>query len=303
MRGVLRYWFNSDGGKGLPLTRPLASRFELAFSWLRVLFFLTTKRGCAASCVPHDGRRGIAVATEACRLRAPSRRVVRPSGSPRGPVTKTRVARHENLQASRREHENPLVSARTNQSQKSGIDESLRFCSNEWQASPARQAIIAKPTWRQMAVPSRHSNCQSRSREKRGRRISILAMPCMRSFTLVTCSFDKAAQAFSCNRPTGVTVFVSRSAFVTGMRGEPERLATRRCRRTKPQGFGCGGKDASPVGRNARRHADPVRGSEVWGQRPHQKWTAPIVEAVRHRFHSEHLLAVAKRADALAGAL
>ena len=92
-------------GKRAPLPFRVASRQSAGFSWLRVLFFLTTKRGCAASCVPHDGRRGIAVATEACRLRAPSRRIVRPSGSPRVPVTKARVARHENLPASRREHE------------------------------------------------------------------------------------------------------------------------------------------------------------------------------------------------------
>jgi hypothetical protein len=286
---------------------------------------------------PRTVRGGIAQARLA---HSPSSRGLKAAPSPRAAgvcanpvgfavahVTKARVARHENLPASRREHENPSASARTNQSQQLGIDESLRFCSNEWQASPARQAIIAKPTWRQMAVSSRHCNCQSRSREKRGRRISILAMPCMRSFPLVTCSFDKAAQAFSCNRPTGVQVFVSRSAFVTGMRGEPERLATRRCRRAKPQGFGCGGKDATPVGRNARRRADPVRGSGVWDvpqkrmrfegqvakqrrrraqaptQCPHQKRTTSFVEAVRHRFHSEYLLATAKRAEPLGGAL
>ena len=57
------------------------------------MFFLTTNRGCAASGVPPDGRRGITVVLEAWRLRAPSRRVVRPSGSPRIPVTKARVPR------------------------------------------------------------------------------------------------------------------------------------------------------------------------------------------------------------------
>ena len=80
-----------------------------------MLFFLTTKRGCAASGVAPDGRRGVAVAIEAWRLRAPSRRVVRPSGSPRIPATKAPFGRHENVQASRRWHENSSSSIeRTN---------------------------------------------------------------------------------------------------------------------------------------------------------------------------------------------
>ena len=65
-----------------------SSRSEATRSDWCCCFFLTTNRCCAASVVPPDGRRGIAVAIEAWRLRAPSRRVVRPSGSPRIPVTK-----------------------------------------------------------------------------------------------------------------------------------------------------------------------------------------------------------------------
>ena len=86
-------WFNTDAVKGLSLTASLSSASSAIFIWLRMLFSLTTKRGCAASGVPPDGRRGVAVAIEAWRLRAPSRRVVRPSGSPRIPVTKARVPR------------------------------------------------------------------------------------------------------------------------------------------------------------------------------------------------------------------
>ena len=89
-------WFNTDAVKGLSLTASLSSDSSAIFIWLRMLFSLTTKRGCASSRVPHDARRGIAAAIEACRLRASSL----PHRSPFGLAAQPR---HENaLRATRK---------------------------------------------------------------------------------------------------------------------------------------------------------------------------------------------------------
>ena len=88
--------FNTDAVKWLSLTASLSSASSAIFIWLRMLFSLTTKRGCASLRVPHDARRGIAAAIEACRLRASSL----PHRSPFGLAAQPR---HENaLRATRK---------------------------------------------------------------------------------------------------------------------------------------------------------------------------------------------------------
>ena len=108
--------FNTDAVKWLSLTASLSSASSAIFIWLRMLFSLTTKRGCASSRVPHDARRGLAAAIEACRLRASSLPHRSPFGLAAHPRHESaRSARHENVQASRRGHENSSSSIeRTN---------------------------------------------------------------------------------------------------------------------------------------------------------------------------------------------
>lgn len=325
MKGVLRYGFNSDGGKERPLTRPLASR-SVATRFERVC------GGSPRAPEPRTVRGGIAQARLA---HPPSSRGLKAAPSPRAAgvcanpagfavahVTKARVARHENLPVSRREHEKAcailLEQAGQKQGALSGAKSAKKFDAKSAKGVDAKNAkileaknFVSAETW---VGSRRRRDCKVEAVSHRFKaEDDLLASagsstpPCL-SGRVESCNRERMSvrergEAFSCNRPTGVKAFVSRSAFVTGMRGEPERLAPRHCRRAKPQGFGCGGKDATSVGWNARRRADPVRGSGVWGQCPHQKRTTSFVEAVRRRFHSEYLLAAAKRADALAGAL
>jgi hypothetical protein len=306
-------------GKRAPLPFRVASRQSAGFSWLRVLFFLTTKRGCAASCVPHDGRRGIAVATEACRLRAPSRRAVRPSGSPRVPVTKTRVARHENLPASRREREKACAILLEQVGTRQGFLSDAKSAkevdaksakgvdAKNAKASDAKSAEILEAKEFVGKVAWVGSRCR---RDRKVEAVShrfrkdgdLLASagsstPPYHSGRVEFCNRERMSvrergEAFSCNRPTGVTVFVSRSAFVTGARARPNGLARIAPSRPKPLGF-----EPDDGARRANRACAmpvrPVRGSGVWGRRPHVK---------RESCHLG-LLKNSKTADALAGAL
>ena len=280
--------FNTDAVKGLSLTASLPSDSSAIFIWLRMLFSLTTKRGCASSCVPHDERRGIVAAIEACRLRASSL-------SHRSPFGLAAQPRHENALRATRKSLPPAVDG----------TKILRVLSSEQVGVKMRRAERFEAflelqvnnhgvrfQTKQVATPPK-SKVQSRKSLSylaslvRGLTRSVwfvasihrLVRPITPRSALLEGSIHRLVRSIKprsvfVQSTEGLNVFVSRSAFVTSARAKPEGLARMPSSRPKPLGFEPG-DDGSRVNRACAMPVRSVRGQGVWGPRPHESVLRP----------------------------